>query len=396
MADLLLSFGQVSVAMESTYLYWIPPYEVLEARGIEVFLVNARELKGVPSRTKTDALDCQWIQKLHSFGLLKNSFRPPQEIRAMRSIQRLVARLTEERTRNIQLMQSALDQMNVQVHRAVADVTGLTGTRIIEAILAGERDPMKLAELRHRRCKKTVEQIAEHLRGTWAPEHLFTLRIGYTQLKQTDRHIAECEAKLEEMLRELEREELKDCEVAPNPDKRKEASIKSRGTRELRDSLYRFAGCDLTRIPGISPDTARIIATELGRDISSFPTEKHLVSWLRLCPQVAISGGKPVAKRRLNLGVNRIVSVLYVAAMTLKRTDTALGAYYRKVARKKNGKVAAIATARKMAIYIYRMLRYGQDYVDEGAEAYEARYRARRLSGLERSAKSLGYRLVAE
>lgn len=395
MADLLESLGQVSVAMESTYLYWIPPYDVLETRGIEVYLVNARELKGVPSRTKTDAQDCQWIQKLHSFGLLKNSFRPPQEIRAMRTIQRLIARLTEERTRHIQLMQSALDQMNIQLHRAVTNMTGLTGTRIIEAILDGERDPKALAKLRHPRCKKSVDQIAEHLRGTWMTEHLFTLQVGFEQLQHTDQCIAQCEAKLTELLSELEQVELKNESVAPNPDKCKERAIVSRGNKELRDSLYRFAGCDLSRIPGISPDTALIIATEVGRNISEFPTEKNWVSWLRLCPRVAISGGKPVAKRQQRLGANRILKVLYMAAITLQKTDTALGAYFRKVQRRKNGVVAALATARKLAIYIYRMLRYGQHYVDAGAEAYEKKYTARRLASLQRTAKSLGYQLVA-
>ena len=394
-ANLLQSLGDVSVAMESTYLYWIPLFEILEARGIDVILVNARDLKGVPSRTKTDALDCQWIQKLHSFGLVKKSFRPPQEVRAMRSVQRLIAKLNEERTRRIQAMQSPLDQMNVQLHRAVTDITGVTGTRIIEAILDGERDPLALAQRRDHRCKKSIKQIADHLNGTWIPEHLFALDLAYDQLRETEEKIRRCEAKLLQMLQELEQEGFEDAQVAPNPDKRKEDSIQRRGQEVLRQSVYRFLGCDLTLIPGISPETALIVATEIGLEVSAFPSEKHLVSWLGLCPKMAISGGKPVARRRHRVGANRIVQVLYVAAMSLKRTDTAIGAYYRKVSRTKNGKVAALATARKLTQYIYRMLRFGEEYIDQGAEAYEEQFRARRVASLEKTAKSLGYQLVA-
>lgn len=394
LADWLDELGVKSVAMESTYVYWIPLYELLESRGFDVILANAREVKNVPGRAKTDVSDCAWLQKLHTFGLIRSSFRPPKNICAMRTLQRHAASLIEQRVRDTQLLQRSLDQMNIQIHRAVTDITGKTGMSIIHAIIDGERDPRELAKLRDPRCKVTEQELAEHLEGTWIEEHLFTLASGVRSLEHTESEIEQVESRIMEMIKALQPEEAKAVEAPKHPTASKERSIQAKGGKELRDALWRFTGCDLTRIDGISPSTAMIVLTEVGYDLSAFPSEKHFVSWLRLCPRHAVSGGKRLRKQRSNLAVNRIAIVLRMAALSLQRTKTGLGAHFRKVARARDGKIAIVATARKLALLIYRMLKFGQAYVDEGAKAYEARQAERRIFGLHQSAKSLGYKLI--
>ncbi len=394
LADWLEELGVRSVAMESTYVYWIPVYELLESRGFEVILANAREVKNVPGRSKSDASDCSWLQKLHTYGLIRASFRPPKDICALRTLQRHAASLIAQRTRHTQLMQRSLDQMNVAIHRAVTDITGKTGLAIIRAILAGERDPRALARLRDPRCKISEKELADHLQGTWIEEHIFTLASGLRMLEHTDHEIESVEKRLMAMIEDLQPEEAKTADVPEHPDPRKERSIRTKGGRELRDALCRLVGCDLTRIDGISPSTAMIVLTEVGYDLDAFPTEKHFVSWLRLCPRQAVSGGKRIKKHRNNIAVSRIATVLRMAALSLQRTQTALGAHFRKIARAKDGNVAIFAIARKLALLIYRMLKFGQDYVDEGAKAYEERFTQRRIVGLRQNAKSLGYKLI--
>jgi transposase len=394
LADWLEELGVTSVAMESTYVYWIPVYELLESRGFEVLLANAREVKNVPGRDKSDISDCAWIQKLHTFGLVRGSFRPPKNICAMRTLQRHAASLIEQRTRHVQLMQRSLDQMNVQIHHAVTDITGKTGRDIIRAIFDGERDPQVLAKLRDPRCKISEEKLAEHLQGTWIEEHIFTLASGMRMLEQTDLEIEMVESRVMEMIEALQSAEAKTAPAPKHPTPTKERSIQQKGGKKLRDALWRLTGCDLTRIDGISPSTAMIVLTEVGSDLTPFPTEKHFVSWLRLCPRQAVSGGKRIKRPRNNLAVNRIANVLRMAALSLQRTQTALGAHFRKIARARSGNVAVFAIARKLALLIYRMLKWGHDYVDEGAKAYEQRSVDRRILGLEQSAKSLGYKLI--
>ena len=385
--------GVESVAMESTSVYWIPIYELLESRGFEVLLVNARQLSSVPGR-KTDMQDCQWIQLLHSCGLLRGSFRPAEHICQLRALQRQRANLIAERTRAVQWMQKALDQMNVQVHRAVSDVTGKTGMAIIRAIVAGEREPRKLATLRHPGCKKPVAQIAEHLTGTWRVEHLFNLTMALQLFDSLEQMIADYDAKLRDTMQSLQPPDRQHDALPPHPNPAKERALRSRGAQQAREALWRFAGADLTRIDGISTSAAETILTEVGPDLSAFPTEKSFVSWLRLCPRTPISGGKPLRKRANSMGATRMSGVLRLAALSLSRSKTALGAYFRSVARRKDGAVAVFATARKLATWVYRMLRFGHDYVDVGAQAYEARAKQRRLRGLQSSAKSLGYKVV--
>jgi transposase len=392
LADWLQEQKVESVAMESTSVYWIPLYELLQSRGIEAVLVNARQLHNVPGR-KTDFHDCQWIQLLHSCGLLRPSFRPGDAISGLRAIHRQLANLIEQRSRCVQWMQKALDQMNVQVHRAVSELTGTTGMAIVRAIVAGERDPGRLAAFRHRCCGKSVEQIAQHLVGTWREEHLFNLASALRTFDAIEAEVQRYEAHLLTKVEALQPPERKAEAVPSHPNPRKERDIRSHGDQLVRTALWRFAGVDLTRIDGIRNGAAQVILSEVGMDLSKFPSEHHFVSWLRLSPPTAISGGKPVKKTRNGMGASRIASVLRMAASSLQRSRTALGASYRRIARHKGASVAVFATARRLAQLVFRMLRYGQDYVDEGEKAYEARFEVKRLAGLAEAARSLGYTL---
>jgi transposase len=393
LADWLIEQGVESVAMESTSVYWIPLYELLESRGLEVLLVNARQLHNVPGR-KTDFSDCQWLQLLHSCGLLRGSFRPGDAITRLRALHRQLGNLVAERTRCVQWMQKALDQMNVQVHRAVTDLTGSTGMAIVRAIVAGERDPVTLAAHRDPRCGKSAEQIAQYLTGTWRDEHLFNLASALRLFDTLTTETATYEARLLKELAALQPLERQHDPVPTHPNPAKENALKRRGEQPARTTLWRFAGADLTRIDGIAADAAQVVLTEVGPNLAAFPSEDHFVSWLRLCPRTPISGGKPLKKRRNGLGANRIAAVLRMAATSLQRSKTALGASFRRIARYKGGAVAVFATARQLARLIYRMLRYGHDYVDIGEHAYEHQFQLRRLAAITESAKSLGYTLV--
>jgi transposase len=393
LANWLLEQGVQSVAMESTGVYWIPVYELLESRGIEVVLVNARHVKNVPGR-KTDMQDCQWIQLLHSHGLLQGSFRPAESICALRALRRQHGALVGERSKAVQWMQKALDQMNVQVHHAVTDITGVTGMAIVRAIVAGKRDPHELAKHRDHHCKKSEEEIAGHLKGNWRDEHLFNLESALRLYDHLQEQIAVYERKIHENLESLQPPERKDTSVPPHPNKRKEKAIRRKSDQALREALYRFAGVDLLRIDGIGVGATRVVLTEVGPDVTAFPTESDFVSWLRLAPNTPISGGKRLKKKRKGMGATRVEGALRMAALSLQHSKTALGASYRRIARHKSAGVAVFATARRLATLIYRMLRYGQDYVDEGEQSYEARFQKRRMLGLKASASALGFQLV--
>jgi len=395
LADWLAEQGTKSAAMESTSVYWIPLYELLESRGIEPVLVNARQLHNVPGR-KTDVSDCQWLQLLHSHGLLRGSFRPSEAISRLRALQRQMGNLVAERSRCVQWMQKSLDQMNVQVHRAVTDLTGKTGMAIVRAIVGGERDPVRLAVHRDGRCRKSSDEIAKYLTGHWREDHLFNLASTLRIYDTLEEQIAAYDARLMQELQALQPPERQDELVPRHPNAGKEKAIKGRGEQPGRLALWRFSGVDLTRIDGISAGTAQIVLTEIGASVASFPSEDHFASWLRLCPRTPISGGKPLKKRRNGLGANRIAGALRMAATSLQRSKTALGAAFRRIARHKGGAVAVFAVARKLSQLIYRMLRYGQDYVDIGEKAYEAKFEARRLASLQEAARGLGYTLVQE
>lgn len=392
MVEWLQACGVTTVAMESTSVYWIPLYEVLECAGIKPVLVNARQLHKVPGR-KTDVIDCQWIQKLHACGLLKGSFRPAAEICELRALSRQRENLVGERSKATLWMQKALDQMNVQVHRAVTDVTGATGLAIIRAIVAGERDPQALAALRNARCKKSAAEIALHLEGTWKREHLWNLEQALALFDHLEQSIQAYDLHLREVLTELAAAERREQPApAHHPKAAKAKASRDKGDEALRTALWRLAGVDLTTIDGLAVGAAQVILTELGPDLSAFPTERDFISWLRLCPRTSISGGKPLPKRRQGQGANRIGGILRMSSVSLSRSKTlALGAEFRRIARRKNGKVAVFALARKLAQHVYRMLRHGQAYVDMGAQAYEALWNSKRLQALHQQAQQLGY-----
>lgn len=395
LAEWLLEHGVESVAMESTHVYWVPVYELLESYGLEVLLVNARHLSRVPGR-KSDLQDCQWLQWLHSCGLLQGSFRPPESITRLRALQRHLGNLVSQRTRFVQWMQQALDQMNVQVHRAVSDLTGQTGMAIVRAIVSGERDPEQLAGLRNARCGHTAEQFAEYLTGNWREEHLFNLESSLKLYDGVQEQIGAYERKLQEELQQQAGPDRQDEDCPQHRNPAKEKAIRARGEQPIRTTLFRYAGTDLTRIDGISAGAARTILTEIGPDLSAFPTEKHFASWLGLAPRHAVSGGKPLPAKQhgRGMGATRVSNALRMAATALIRSKSALGAALRRKARHKGMKTAVFATARKLAKLVYRMLRWGQDYVDEGEAAYEERHRHRTLAYLKTTAKDLGYQLL--
>lgn len=387
--------GIETVAMESTHVYWIPLYELLESRGIEPCLVNARQMHNVPGR-KTDMADCQWLQVLHSRGLLRGSFRPGESITRLRAVHRQLGNLVAERTRFVQWMEQALDQMNVQVHHAVSDLTGETGMRIVRAIVAGEREPAQLAALRNGRCKKNAAEFVACLTGTWREEHLYNLKGALQMYDAVQERIAAYEQHLLDEMEALQPEERREAEPPPHPNPRKEASLKAKGQQGDRTALWRMTGVDLTRIDGIGVGAARTILTEVGPDLSAFPDEKRFASWLRLTPRTAISGGKPLRGKKSNgTGSSRVAGVLRMAALSLQRSDSALGARFRRIARRKGFTVAVFALARKLAKLVYRALRYGQEYYDIGAECYEELYREQTLSNLKIRAATLGYDLTA-
>ena len=395
MAKWLKDRGVESVAMESTGVYWIAPHEVLEAAGLEVLLVDTRQLARVPGRNKkTDPTDCEWIQRLHSCGLLRGSFRPPEEVCMLRTLVRDKGNLVAESGDWVRRMQKSLDQMNVRVHRAVSDIDGVTGMAILRAIVAGERDARKLAKLRDRRCRKSEEEIAEQLSGHWREDHLFSLEQSLKMYDAIQQRIAAYEQEILRRLAAMQREELRE-QPAPkvnNPTKAK--AIQKRGEEPMREALYRISGVDLTSIDAIGVETVQVVLSEYGPDLSRFPSEKEFVSHVTLAPRRPMSGGKPIRKKKRNTASTRVAGALRMAALSLRNGATALGAYYRKIARRIGADVAVFATARKLATLIYRLLRWGQPYVDEGAEAYERRYQQGRISTLKAKAKELGYALV--
>jgi hypothetical protein len=372
MAEWLKARKVESVAMESTGVYWIAPHEVLEAHGLKVLLVDTRQLARVPGRdNKSDPSDCEWIQRLHSCGLLKGSFRPKEAVCMLRTLVRDKGNLVAEAGDWLRRMQKSLDQMNVRVHRAVSDIDGVTGMAIVRSIVGGERDGRKLAQLRDARCRKSEEEIAEQLNGHWREDHLFSLRQGLQMYDNIQERIGEYEKEILRKLAEMEREESRGQAVPKVKNPKKRQAIQRHGEEPMRQALYRMSGVDLTGIDAIGVETVQIVLSEYGPDLSCFPTEKQFVKHVTLAPHRPTSAGKPVKKKKRNSGSSRVGAALRMAATSMRHSETALGAYYRQTARRIGGDVAVFATARKLATTIYRLLRWGQAYVDEGAEAYE-------------------------
>jgi transposase len=390
LADWLKEQGVQTVAMESTGVYWIPLYEILDGRGFEVVLANARQIHNVPGR-KTDMIDCQWVQLLHSCGLLRGSFRPCDEICRLRALIRERSTMVTQRADWVRRMQKYLDQMNVCVHQAVSDITGVTGMAIIRAIVDGERDPHALACLRDRRCRKSEAQIAEHLTGNWRPEHLFNLRQALKMYDQLCTVIEDYDSEILTYITTLQPSDTGDISAPPPASKTKAKNLVKRGQEPMRQALYGLCGVDMTTIDGIGVDTATVLISELGVDYTVFPNEGHFVSYLRLAPNLSISAGKKVPKKFKANTCTRVATALRMAALTLRNSKTALGGFYRRIAWRKGASVAVFATARKLAQLIYRLLRYGQAYVDTGAEAYEARFNQRRIKFYTKALNDMGY-----
>jgi transposase len=388
LADWFAECGVKTVVMESTGVYWIPIFELLDERGFEVFLVNARDAKHVPGR-KTDVSDAQWLQRLHSHGLLRASFRPKGEIAELRAYLRQRERLLDYAASHIQHMQKALTEMNLQLHHVVSDVTGATGLRIIRAIVAGERDPAVLAMLRDTRCHADAETIQKALVGHYRPEHLFALEQALGLYEAYQERAQACDVRIEAVLRALSN--LRDRQTVPMPPPRHRGSRQSNGPGfDVRGALYGLLGKDLTQIHGMGPYLALKLIAECGDDLSAWPTAKHFTSWLCLAPSNKISGGKVLSSRTRRSG-SRAAALLRLAATTIGRTDTALGAFYRRLSTRTGKAKAVTATARKIAVLFYNAVRHGMDYVDPGASSYEARYRARVIDNLQRRAKTFGF-----
>lgn len=389
MADWLVSLGIKTVAMESTGVYWIPVYEILEDRGLEVVLANARECKAVPGR-KSDVNDAQWLQRLHACGLLRASFRPARDIAALRAYIRVRDRHLEYAAAHIQHMQKALTHMNLQLHHVVSDITGVTGMKIIRSIVAGERDPDVLAAMRDVRCRESVGTIRAALVGNYQPEHIFALAQALLLYDSYQARIVECDAQIEQTLQLLIADKAQPQEPlgAPRSRTRQTNSLNF----DVRPLLHQLTGIDLTQIHGIGPSVALELIAECGTDLGRWPTEKHFTSWLTLSPGCKISGGKVLSShtRKSN---NRIAGRLRLVATSVGRTDTALGAFYRRLAARIGKAKALTATARKIAILFYRAMRFGMRYQDPGADQYERRYRERVVKQLHRRAAHFGFSL---
>lgn len=396
-----------SVVMQSTGVYWIAVHEVLERAGFQVWLVNARHTRNLPGR-KSDVQECQWLLKLHTYGLLRNSFRPPEHIRRIRTIWRLRDRHVQEAGRTIQHMQKALTTMNVQLANAISDISGVSGQAILRAILKGERDPYALARLCDYRIQASEEEVARSLEGHWQEDVLFELQQAVDAYDFSQQQIRECDLRLQKYLATVPtRQPLESptgeaaCEEAavqtqPGQKKKSKRSSKVRKNQpqfDLGSELQRICGVNLASLPGVDVMTIQTFVAELGTDMSLWPSEDHLVSWLKLSPQRQVSGGKLIKHERHKVK-NRVAGSLRMAASTLERSDSYLGARFRSWCIRLGKPKAIKAMAAYLARLFYRMLTRGQAWVDRGAQEFEKRRQAREQMNLERRAKALGMRLV--
>jgi transposase len=392
LVDWLIACRVTSVAMEATGVYWIPLYELLEAHGVEVLLVNARHLKNVPGR-KSDVSDAEWIRDLHSVGLLRGSFRPTAAIAALRAYLRHRQTLVESAGIYTQRMQKAMVQMNLHLTQVVSDITGVTGLRILRDIVAGERDPHRLATHRDARCHASAAEIVAALTGHYRPEHLFVLQQNLELFDACQRQLAACDHALEVHLAQLTAAIPSPPTALPAP-RTKQKPRDNQPEFEIRGRLHHLtSGVDLTQIDGIAPYTALKLVGELGTDMTRWPTEKHFTSWLTLAPKNKISGGRLLGSHT-GPSANRAATIFRFAVMSLSRTDTALGAFYRRLAARIGKPQAVTATARKLAILVYRVLKGELQYCDPGAHAYTHQQRTRVLRRLHQRAATLGFELV--
>jgi transposase len=402
MAEWLQQCGVTTVALQSTGVYWIPLYEVLDARGFEVYLVNARHTKNLPGR-KTDVQESQWLLKLHTYGLLRNSFHPSAAIRIMRTYWRQRSDHVHSVSTCIQRMQKVLTQMNIQLANVISDLGGWTGQRIVRAILAGERDPDTLAALSHPGVRATRTEIAKSLEGTWQPDLVFVLQQEVTMYDAYEQRIAECDQELERHLKSFtdKTPDTPPTSESPSPAPRGARTRTKRRRKagshtpqfDLGHELQRISGVDLTRIDGIDVGVAETVISEVGLDMTRWHTEAHFASWLGLCPDNRITGGK-VHRRGTRHVINRAATALRLAATTLLRSQSYLGAQYRRLRGKLGAPKAITAMAHKLARLVYRMLKWGHEYVDKGLQFYEERHRQQQVHLLQKKAAKLGLLIV--
>ena len=387
--------------MESTGVYWIPLYDLLEEEGFEAKLVNARHVKNVTGR-KTDVEDCQWLQKLHSFGLLSGAFRPEEKIKPLRAYIRQRALLIESMAVHIQHMQKALFQMNIQLSNVLNDIPGSTGMKIIRAIIAGQRNLKILAQFRDCRCAKSVEEIEKALTGHWKNEHLFSLQQALELYDFYQKQILHCDGKIEEALQELNEDKLSEGEEESQSNEGN-ASAKNRPSRksskgntlhfDVKAYLQSITGVDLTRIPGIDGNSALKIIGEIGTDMSPWKSAAHFTSWMGLTPENKISGGKKLSSKTKPTA-NKVAQTLRMAASTLYRNDSSIGGFLRRMKARLGAPQAITATARKLGVLIYTMLKNGTEYIEAGLKAYERQYEERLLKNLKKQAAKLGLSLI--
>jgi len=392
LADWLLKCKIRTAAMESTGVYWIPLFQILEKRNIEPVLVNAQHLKNVPGRKKTDVVDCQWIQHLHAAGLLRGSFRPQQQVCAIRSLWRHRDNLIQLATIHLQHMQKVLDQMNLHIHHVISDLAGTTGLAIVDAILAGERDPRKLAQLRDWRIRASEETIMKSLVGDYREEHLFVLKQSLESYREYQRLIQQVDLKVKRMMEKLPT--MVDAQQKPLPKERNPSKTPWRNQPpQLREDLYRAFGVDLTQIPGINTLTAQMLLTEIGPDFSRFPTVAEFCSWLRLCPNPRITGGK-VLSSKTRPSKNRAALALRMAAQGLHRSETFLGDYFRRMKARLGTPEAVTAAAHKLARIVYHMITTREDYDVTIFQELERRAQEKKKNKLLSQARKLGFELV--
>ena len=392
LADWLIACRIETVALESTGVYWIPIFQILEARGIEVCLVNARHVKNVPGR-KTDVSDCQWLQYLHSVGLLRASFRPPAQVCAVRSLWRHRAALIRYAASHVQHMQKALTQMNLQLANVISDVTGKTGLAIIDAILAGERDGKVLAALRDHRIKADVETIAKSLAGDWKDEHLFALRQARLIFGHYEQMITECDAKIASLLRGFASQVDPAAQPLPPRTTSHVRPQRNDPSFDLRGELYRILGVDLTQVPGLQSNTATAFLSEVGPSVERFASSKHFASWLGLCPDNRITGGRVLSAATRDVN-SRTASALRLAAATLHRSPSALGDYFRRMKARLGSPAAITATAHKLARIIYHLVKHRCAYDASVFAEQEALHRKRREKSLRKQAALFGFQLT--
>lgn len=392
LADWLVEHHIDTVAMESTGVYWVPLFEILEARGLRVFLVNARHVKHVPGR-KSDVLDCQWLQKLHRLGLLNGSFRPDAEMVVLRTYLRHRAELIQHRAPHILHMQKALQQMNLQLHHVLSDITGVTGMQILRAIVAGERDPKVLAAFRQPGCKADEATIVKALSGSWREEYLFTLKQSLELFDFFSAQINACDTEIERQFSTIKPRWDAPAELPPLPPVKPNSRTKNKPAQSTRQELFRILGVDLVAVEGISASLAQTILAEIGSDMSKWPGVKNFASWLGLAPHNDISGGKVLRSRTLKTD-NRAGQAFRQAAASVTRSNSAFGAFYRRKRAQLGPAQALVATAHKIARTVYFILKYKVPYQDIGAEGYERQQRERDLTYLKRKAAKLGFDLT--